>query len=427
MPHRFNELHAAALGYTERTAAALSTGSIDINQLNNGFTPLMRCSTKGCVRVARILLANGASTAIVGDYGLTALHLSALIGNLAVTKLLIEAGADLEAKAGGASGEQASSPLHLASQQGHGEVVRALIDAGANINARKNDGSTPLNDAAFNGRLDVVRLLLGAEADPLLPCFKKSGRGRTFDFTPLDSAAEKGHSQVVRELFQRFGLAGCGGASGGVVALRLAAYNGHLHLIPILANAGVVDSGHALGVCAHVGRAASAKRLLQHYAEEKSAGDRAYVDTRDDFGATPLLCCIRKSLSAPVVRLMVNPGADTTSAIRTTNWKTGVVELDDTPLALTTRCITDKTMLDGTDATEEQLHKLEAIRRVLLTVEAARALSWLWHTESPQMDPVSESSCAQTGWTDGTPLKAMLPLLRRRAGRRGVLLAALSR
>lgn len=32
----------------------------------------------------------------------------------------------------------------------------------------------------------------------------------------------------------------------------------------------------------------------------------------------------------------------------------------------------------GKDATEEQLNKLEGIRRLLLRAEAVRAVSWLW-------------------------------------------------
>lgn len=51
--------------------------------------------------------------------------------------------------------------------------------------------------------------------------------GRTHNFVPLDVATKRGHAQVVRDLIQRFGLAGCRGESGGAESLRLAAQNGH--------------------------------------------------------------------------------------------------------------------------------------------------------------------------------------------------------
>jgi uncharacterized protein len=60
------------------------------------------------------------------------------------------------------------TPLHFAAQSLHPEAVRLLIDAGADIEARNNFGATPLFVAFANARNDdrgVIGLLLDAGAD----------------------------------------------------------------------------------------------------------------------------------------------------------------------------------------------------------------------------------------------------------------------
>ena len=45
------------------------------------------------------------------------------------------------------------------------ETVKLLIEAGADINAKNNDGYTALMLASWNGHKDVVKLLIEAEVD----------------------------------------------------------------------------------------------------------------------------------------------------------------------------------------------------------------------------------------------------------------------
>ena len=118
--------------------------------------------------------------------------------------------------------------------------------------------------------------------------------------------------------------------------------------------------------------------------------------------------------------MLVAAGADTKSAVRVTGSDAEEIS-NETPLDTTNRCIRAK-RLAGKEATEEQLNRLEGIRRLLLRVDAAHAVSWLWHNDVPMI------GCALGGSKKdkGTPtlLSAMLPALRRRA-RRDVLLPAL--
>ena len=141
-----NELHVAAEdGSTERTAALLSDGSIDINQGDlTGFTARILCCSRGYVRVARILLREGTNMSIANDHGSTALHTSAGGGHVAVTKLLAKAGAELNASSKG--GE---TPLHLCCVRGDTVVMRVLLEEGANPNSMCVPfGETPLAFAA---------------------------------------------------------------------------------------------------------------------------------------------------------------------------------------------------------------------------------------------------------------------------------------
>ncbi|CAE7364411.1 Ehmt1, partial [Symbiodinium sp. CCMP2456] len=63
------------------------------------------------------------------------------------------------------TGEPNHTPLMVASGNGHVDVVRLLLEAGAEMEALAADGSTALMWAALEGHDSVVRLLLEARAE----------------------------------------------------------------------------------------------------------------------------------------------------------------------------------------------------------------------------------------------------------------------
>lgn len=92
--------------------------------------------------------------------------------NLAVTKALVKAGADLGEAACCTLGPekiQDHIPLHLAAGGGFGEITAALVGAGANVNCRLKNGATSLDLSACCGRLGAVRILIRGKTNPSLP------------------------------------------------------------------------------------------------------------------------------------------------------------------------------------------------------------------------------------------------------------------
>eukprot|EP00752_Nemacystus_decipiens_P012736 g11280.t1 len=394
----------------------LSSMGIDIDQGDRAArTALMICANSGNSYAVRILLDHGANVEIVAFEGVTALHFAAEAGHPAVTKMLVDAGANTEA-----ADSLGCTALHKAAFAHHAQVVRTLVEAGANVNSRDNHGGTPLYCASMDGDVDVTRELLLANADAQL-----GG-----SILPIDMAAGCGHSQMVRELLRQRGIKGCGGESHGVNALHAAAQHNQLGILTMLTEAGAVDSGTALIGAAERGHEGPVKFLLQEHLR-KTPRRGAYVkNTRDDpFGRIPLRRSVVEACRAcapRVVRMLVDAGVDTVSPVPITKKRGGYGPLtsDSTLLDFTARNIRQRNA-EGKFATAEQLGKMEAIRRLLLRVRAARAASWLWCRGAPPAARAEEG--AREGSATSAPLGGVMPALRRRAARRGMLLAPLFR
>jgi ankyrin repeat protein len=83
-----------------------------------------------------------------------------------VARLLIDAGAQVDARGADGTGE---TPLHWAASSDDADVARVLIDAGADIEAADGSIGTPLDNAVGYGCWNVARLLVarGAAVDKL--------------------------------------------------------------------------------------------------------------------------------------------------------------------------------------------------------------------------------------------------------------------
>ena len=86
-----------------------------------------------------------------------ALHEAIAEGNREIVKILVEAGANVDAK--NRFGDPA---LHRAILKGDSEMVRILVEAGANVNITNAYGDSALNRAIPEGNKEIVQILADA-------------------------------------------------------------------------------------------------------------------------------------------------------------------------------------------------------------------------------------------------------------------------
>ena len=91
--------------------------------------------------------------------GWTALHLAAFFGRSDLAALLIDRGADLDARSRSTRFAIENTPLHAAAANRQTGVAQLLIERGADVNAKDGSGFTPLGLAA-NNRDDILVMVL---------------------------------------------------------------------------------------------------------------------------------------------------------------------------------------------------------------------------------------------------------------------------
>ncbi|MEO2159012.1 MAG: ankyrin repeat domain-containing protein, partial [bacterium] len=128
----------------------------------DGMTALHWAAENGDIEMVEVLLSAGAglnSTTRLGSY--TPLHLASKMGRDTVIRALLGAGQDPNVPA--LSGMTA---LHYAAASGSIEAVDILVNGGAEVDAKEYDGGqTPLMFAAALNRAQVVEALTRHEAD----------------------------------------------------------------------------------------------------------------------------------------------------------------------------------------------------------------------------------------------------------------------
>jgi uncharacterized protein len=192
-------LGAAKAGDALRCRDLLSRGA----DPNAGFsedgyfniTPLMYAAERGHTGVLEVLLAAGARLKARDRFvapgeggGDTALEYSLRGRRLEAARLLVRAGANLNARRGG------YTPLMIATMSKDTTLVRFLLEAGADPNI-SNKVCSALNIAVSEDRPELAAMLLAAGADP-------NWRDAHFAVPPLIDAAQRGLSGCVRLLVE---------------------------------------------------------------------------------------------------------------------------------------------------------------------------------------------------------------------------------
>jgi uncharacterized protein len=120
-------------------------------------------SVGATARVAELLDREPSLVNAYASDGFYPLGLAAFFGHPETVRLLLARGADVLQAARNAMRVQA---LHAAAAGRHLEVVKLLVAAGAPVNAPQQDGWTPLHAAVEHGDLEMTRYLLAHGADP---------------------------------------------------------------------------------------------------------------------------------------------------------------------------------------------------------------------------------------------------------------------
>jgi ankyrin repeat protein len=188
-------------------------------------------------KVSALIGAHADLVRVVGDHGKTALHCAAELDRIEVARVLVDAGADIEAKT-----SWGASPLDWAATMGSTHVAEFLLLRGA-------AGFTLIIAAAL-GKLQDVEAIVESGVD--LSAHRRRAAPRTpDDHWPPDSAhilgdilsdalyaaARNGHGPVIEYLLGRGANVDAKGVFGAT-ALHWAAFNGHVSTVELLISRG---------------------------------------------------------------------------------------------------------------------------------------------------------------------------------------------
>ena len=122
---------------------------------------IIKAAKKGDVAALRQLVKLDTSLVTTRDKdGSTPLHCASWKGHLEAVRLLLDAGADIEARS--QNDHYGDTPLHAAAHGNQTDVVKLLIAHGADVNARNPAGRTPLAETTWHKATAAARLIVAA-------------------------------------------------------------------------------------------------------------------------------------------------------------------------------------------------------------------------------------------------------------------------
>ena len=187
------------------------------------YNALGAASSQGNLSMVSLLLEQGADVNAKGGYSGNALYLACRGNHITVVDLLLERGADVNARL--SNGETAlikasygsrldtfqrliekgpdinlqdkhgNTALHMASKNVSNKIVAILVQEGANVDLQNEDGQTALFSASQNGYKEIVKTLLQGGADVNLQNIDGQ--------TALFSASHNGYNEFVETLVQK--------------------------------------------------------------------------------------------------------------------------------------------------------------------------------------------------------------------------------
>ncbi|KAJ4004805.1 hypothetical protein NW752_009529 [Fusarium irregulare] len=189
---------ASSKGHLEIVKMLLSHGDGSaVGMLDaHSKTPLYEAAENGHVEVVRELLANGAVSTIttLTWFENSPLYAACLSGKVEIVKQLLDHGA---ASTVNLVNKEGNTSLHAATYQDNIEMTRLLLKHGAEKSVTvldKNNGDSPLYNAALNASMEMVDLLLDHGAETTVAMLTKDGR------SILYAVAEGGSWELYQKL-----------------------------------------------------------------------------------------------------------------------------------------------------------------------------------------------------------------------------------
>nr|XP_046189135.1 B-cell lymphoma 3 protein-like isoform X1 [Oncorhynchus gorbuscha] len=158
-------LHLAVITHQAHMVGALLRAGADPGALDrNGQTTVHLCCEHGQQACLSVVLSHPSILTCleVRNYeGLTPLHLAVQGGHKELVRMLLDAGADINAM----DIKSGHSPLIHAVENHNMDMVHFLIENDCNVNGQSYSGNTALHSACGRGQVDTARLLLKNRAD----------------------------------------------------------------------------------------------------------------------------------------------------------------------------------------------------------------------------------------------------------------------
>lgn len=329
-------LHWACSFGHEAITALLIDHKADLSAENaSGMTPLHNAASRGRIKLAELLIAKGADVNAPEVRGWSPLDYAraakqkemvdwlsshggrSLKGTVSIAdaRLATEKRAAAKFKSNPALVNKIEgkgvTPLLSAVQLNRTDVSKSLIELGADINAKDKDGWSALHFAAWNGNIDIAKVLLSKGLNP---------DDRTKDLaTPLMRPTSK----EMAELLISSGADVNAQTSRGVAPLHMAVSLENLAVAEVLIKHGAgVNSPNSEGdsplhyISAHRGTAVATLLL----------DNGAAINAKSKGGQTPLHKAV-SNVRPELVQLLLSRGAD--GSIKNNS--------GDTPLDLATR------------------------------------------------------------------------------------------